>query len=357
MKILIVIAMLLPTIAFADITIPDTAPPLPPKADFPPGVAEDVGSKGYHVSEIRDDIFWITNGDYYVMAVKTHEGVMIVDAPEPLPFFSPMDVLGAVAEIAPGYPITHMIYSHGHSDHIGGAGGIKEAFPNVQIIAHKKTKRLLAKMKDPKRPVPTKTFVNSMTVSSGGKQLKLHYRGNTHMPGNIFVHAPNERILMVVDVIFPGWVPFRRLALSDNINGWIKGNRAVLDFDFDTLIAGHVTRLGTRADVELQLEYVQDIIDSIDSIMGEPNTLFNAIGAYDSVHGPGAAFATNAKWALFSAFYDAATMACSDLLDAKYTEGASPGDNPKALAGAEAFNFSNCEAYFVARRIGVVNVD
>ncbi|HAK60267.1 MAG TPA: hypothetical protein DCO77_07765, partial [Nitrospiraceae bacterium] len=315
MKILIAIAMLLPTIAFADITIPDTAPPLPPKADFPPGVAEDVASKGYHVSEIRNDIFWITNGDYHVMAVKTHSGVMIVDAPEPLPFFPPMDVLGAVAEIAPGYPITHMIYSHGHTDHIGGAGVIKESFPDVQIIAHKRTKGLLAKIKDPKRPVPTITFVNTMTVSSGGKQLKLHYRGNTHMPGNIFVHAHNERILMVVDVIFPGWVPFRRLALSDNINGWIEGNKAVLDFDFDTLIAGHVTRLGTRGDVELQLEYVQDIIDSFDSIMGDPNTLFNAIDAYDSVHGPGAAFATSAKWALFSAFYDAATMACSDLLD------------------------------------------
>ena len=357
MKTLIAIVMLLPAIVFADIIIPDTAPSLPPTSDFPPGVAEDVGAKGYHVSEIKDDIFWITSGEYHVMAVKTHKGVMIVDAPEPLPFFPPLDVLGAVAEIAPGYPITHMIYTHGHTDHIGGAGVIKEAFPNVQIIAHKKTKRLLAKMSDPKRPVPTKTFVKKMTVSSGGKQLKLSYLGNTHMPGNIFVHAPKEKILMVVDVIFPGWVPFRRMALSDNIDGWIKGNKAVLKFDFDILIAGHVTRLGTRADVEVQLEYVQDIIDSFDSIMSDPNMLFNAVGAYDSVHGPGSAFETSAKWALFSAFYDASTMACSDILDAKYIEGANPGDNPKALAGAEAFNFSNCEAYFIARRLGVVKVD
>lgn len=357
MKILLALAMLLPTMVFSDINIPDTAPPLPAKADFPPGVAEDIESKGYHVSEIKNDIFWITNGDYHAMALKTHKGVMIVDAPEPLPFFPPMDVLGAVAEIAPGYPITHMIYSHGHSDHIGGAGVIKQAFPDVQIIAHKETKNLLKKMKDPKRPVPTKTFNKFMTVSSGGKHLKLHYRGNTHMPGNIFVHAPKEKILMAVDIIFPGWVPFRRLALSDNIGGWIKGNKAILDFNFDTLIGGHVTKLGTRADVELQLEYVQDIVDSFDATMGDPNTLFNAVGAYDSVHGPGAAFSTNAKWALFSVFYDSSTMACSDLLDAKYTEGASAGDNPKALAGAEAFNFSNCKAYFEARRLGVVKVD
>lgn len=357
MKILIAITLLLPAIVFADIHIPDTAPQLPPKADYPPGVAEDIEIKGYHVSEIRNDVFWITGGEYHVMAVKTRKGVMIVDAPEALPFFPPMDVLGAVAEIAPGYPITHMIYSHGHTDHIGGAGLIKEAFPNVQIIAHKKTKRLLAKMNDSKRPVPTKTFEKTMTVSSGGKKLKLHYRGNTHMPGNIFVHAPREKILMVVDVTFPGWVPFRRLALSDNVGGWIKGNMDVLDFKFDTLIAGHVTKLGTRSDVELQLEYVQDIIDSFDSTMGDPSTLFTAVGAYDSVHGPGAAFETSAKWALFSAFFDASTKICSDILDAKYTEGATPGDNPKALAGAEAFNFSNCEAYFVARRLGVVKAN
>jgi len=357
MKILITLLALLPTIAFAEIHIPDSAPPLPPNADYPLGVADDVASKGYHVSEINDDIYWITNGDYHAMAVKTRKGVMIVDAPEPLPFFPPMDVLGAVAEIAPGYPITHMIYSHGHTDHIGGAGVIKDAFPNVIIVAHKKTKRLLAKMKDAKRPIPTKTFANRMTVSSGGKKLKLHYHGNTHMPGNIFIHAQKEKILMVVDVIFPGWVPFRRLALSDNINGWIKGNEAVLDFEFDTLIAGHVTKLGTRADVELQLEYIQDIIGSFNSTMGDPNTLFSAIGAYDSVHGPGGAFTTSAKWALFSAFYDAATTNCSNFLDSKYTEGVNSGDNPKALAGAETFNFSNCEAYFAARRIGVVKVD
>ena len=79
--------------------------------------------------------------------------------------------------------------------------------------------------------------------------------------------------------------------------------------------------------------------------------------AYDSVHGPGSAFATSAKWALFSAFFDASTKTCSDVLDAKYTEGAIAGDNSKALAGAESFNFSNCEAYFVARRLGVVKAN
>ena len=206
---------------------------------------------------------------------------------------------------------------------------------------------------DPKRPVPTKTFNKKLVLNEGGQRLELSYEGNTHVEGNIFVYAPAQRVLMVVDLIYPGWVPFRRLALSNDIGGWIKGHDDIDDFDFDVLVGGHLTRLGTPADVVVQMEYVQDIIDSIEAIMNDANRLFAAVGAIDAQEGPGFAFSTVAKWALFSAFYDSSTMHCSDILDAKYIEGPSPGDNPKALGGAETFNFSNCEAYFVARRLGV----
>lgn len=356
MKLILAIVILMPWSVFADINLPDAIPPLPVSSEFPPGVEEDISNKGYHVSEIRGDIFWITNGDYHVMAVKTGKGVIVVDAPEPLPFFPPLNVVGAVDEIAPGMRITHLIYSHGHSDHIAGAGVIKAAFPDVKIIAHEETQKLLEQLKDPKRPVPTITFKKKKMIISGGKRLQLHYLGDTHMPGNIYIHAPDDKILMVVDIIFPGWVPFRRFALSSNINGWIKGNKATLDFNFDTLIAGHVTRLGTRVDVELQVEYVQDIINSIEGVMLDAGTLYTAIDAIDGKFGSGVAFLTQAKWSLFSTFFDAATMACAEVLDAKYIEGVNPGDNPQALAGAEAFNFSNCEAYFAARRLGTVEV-
>ena len=72
-----------------------------------------------------------------------------------------------------------------------------------------------------------------------------------------------------------------------------------------------------------------------------------AVNAIDAVLGKGFAFQPVAKWALYSAFYDASVAHCADKLNAKYIKG------PDALGGAEAFNFPNCEAYFVARRVGV----
>ena len=210
--------------------------------------------------------------------------------------------------------------------------------------------------------MPTEVFNTKRAINVGGKRIELSYHGNTHQEGNIFIYVPKSKILMVVDIIFPGWVPFRRLALSNDLAGWVRGHDVILDFDFDVLIGGHLTRLGDKADVELQIEYVQDIRDSFDTVLGDITVLLGddfmcgggACGAIDAVHGVGTSFQTVAKWALFSAFFDASTMRCADILDAKYRSDLGPDDS-KHLGGAETFNFSNCEVWFAELRIG--NVD
>src|SRR5262245_17250149 len=45
--------------------------------------------------------------------------------------------------------------------------------------------------------------------------LELSYHGNGHEPGNIY--APAQRVLMGVDDVFPGWMPWRRFALAQDI--------------------------------------------------------------------------------------------------------------------------------------------
>lgn len=65
-------------------------------------------------------------------------------------------------------------------------------------------------------------------------------------------------MLMLVDVIFPGWVPLAYLAVSADIPGWVTAHDKAL-YPFETLVGGHLTRLGTGADVEVQQEYIQDL--------------------------------------------------------------------------------------------------
>ena len=162
----------------------------------------------------------------------------------------------AIAEIT-SKPITHIVYSHSHADHIGAA---KSLGGHPIIVAQEETKLLIGRANDPNRPLPTVTFHDRYVLKVGSQRLELSYHGNGHEPGNIFIYAPAQRTLMVVDVIFPGWMMWRRLAVAQDIPGYFEQVELIKSVDFDTLVSGHVARTGTKADVELQSLFINELI-------------------------------------------------------------------------------------------------
>ena len=56
--------------------------------------------------------------------------------------------------------------------------------------------------------IPNEIFSNNYTLEIGNQTLQLEYYGYNHFPGNIFNYAPKQKVLMLVDIIFPEWVPF-----------------------------------------------------------------------------------------------------------------------------------------------------
>ena len=78
---------------------------------------------------------------------------------------------------------------------------------------------------------------------------------------------------MLVDVIFPGWVPFAYLAVSANVPGWLTAHDKALAYPFETLVGGHLTRLGTRADVAVQQEYLEDLRSETTAALSHPSVL------------------------------------------------------------------------------------
>ena len=67
-------------------------------------------------------------------------------------------------------------------------------------------------------PIPNVTFTKNYTLQIGNQTLKLDYYGVNHLPGNIFIYAPKQKVLMLVDVLLPGWVPFPYLAICKITN-------------------------------------------------------------------------------------------------------------------------------------------
>jgi glyoxylase-like metal-dependent hydrolase (beta-lactamase superfamily II) len=268
--------------------------------DFAKGPAVDA-SKGYRTQKLGDGLYMITDGAYQSMFMTYEEGVVVVDAPPSYAAHIPT----AIAEVT-GKPITHVIYSHVHTDHIGG---VKSLGNHPVIIAQSQTNRLLARDHDPNRPPATVTFDDSYRLAVGSQVLELSYHGNAHVPGNIFIYAPKQRTLMVVDLIFPAWMPWRRFAVAQDIPEYFEQVKEINSLDFDTLIGGHVARTGTHADVETQLSFLEDLKAAAETAL-KTTKPGEGLTATDRSTNP---------WAVFDNYIDRVALACVNQLTPKWS--------------------------------------
>jgi glyoxylase-like metal-dependent hydrolase (beta-lactamase superfamily II) len=292
-----------------------------PVPDIAKGPA--LGPDGYTMEELGDGVFWLSDGSYQSMFVVTDEGVLAVDAPPTLG----NDILRAIGKVT-RKPIAGVVYSHQHSDHVGAMS----IFPsNVPYYAQRATAERLVALADPLRPLATHVFDDTLTIESGDHTLRLDYPGPNHAEGNVFIYAPSQRVLMLVDVIFPGWVPFSNLALSANVPGFIKAHEQALTYDFDTFVGGHVNRTGTPQDVRTQLEYMTDLRDTAESALSSidlPATM--------------ARVDTGNAWAVFRAYLDAVAARTADEIVPRWKD---------RLGGADVFTLPNAWAMAESLRL------
>jgi glyoxylase-like metal-dependent hydrolase (beta-lactamase superfamily II) len=296
-----------------------TAAPIPPTGRGP---AIDQ-TKGYLVQEISDGLYWVGDGAYQCIFLTTGQGVIVVDAPPTIGD----KLLSAIREVT-SEPITHLVYSHSHVDHIGAAGMLPSG---LTIVAHEATAEQLRRANDPRRPVPTVTFTDNYLLQVGRQRLELSYFGPAHEPGNIYIYAPSQRVLMLVDVVFPGWVPFKELALAEDVPAFVQAHDDILKFDFDTFVGGHVTRLGTRQDVEIQKRYIMDVRDN--ALQALQTVDFVAVGQRVGFENP---------WLLFDTYLSEVARVCAEQTVPNWVD---------RLAGADVFTRSHCAVFADSLRI------
>jgi glyoxylase-like metal-dependent hydrolase (beta-lactamase superfamily II) len=271
-------------------------------------------TKGYRTQDLGKGLYLVTDNIYQSLFLVHKGGVIVIDAPPSLA----MHIREAIAEIT-DKRITHLIYSHSHKDHIGGASSLGFHGP---IIAHEMTRAALVKAHDSDRPIPTLTFRSHYDLKVGGQLLRLSYRGYGQTPGNIYVYAPAQKVLMVVDVIFPGWMPYRNLALAQDIPGLIRQIDEIARMPFDILVGGHVTRVGTRADVLVQAEFMRDLV-TVSTAALKQTTFGPTFNPSDQ---------SNA-WAMADSYIDRAAIRCVNAMTEKWET---------RLAGFDAYIWDQC---------------
>ncbi|MDG0831863.1 MBL fold metallo-hydrolase [Roseateles saccharophilus] len=293
--------------------------PGPASADVVADAAQ-ITTKGYALRDLGGGAWWICDGAYNTLFVVSETGVIAID---PLPTLG-ANYLKAIAEVTP-LPVTHIVYSHAHLDHIGAAG----LFPRTaRIVAQQQVGEALDRAADPRRPPPTQRFERHLSLDVGGQRLELDYRGINHAAGNLFIHLPRQRVLMLVDVVYPGYAPYPGLGIAADVQGYLEAHEQALAYDFDTLVAGHVDRLGTREDVLASQRFARELLAT-----ARRNAAAQPFPAFLKTRPPGS------TWLLHDDYEATQVQACVDALLPRWRE---------RLVGLERSISSHCCAAVVA---------
>jgi glyoxylase-like metal-dependent hydrolase (beta-lactamase superfamily II) len=97
-------------------------------------------------------------------------------------------------------PITMVINTHSHPDHVGSNGFFRENHA-VQVVAHANTAARMAVASGPfpANPVDT-TFRSYRAIGEGDDRIELYWFGAGHTDGDAFVYFPDDGVMMAGDI-------------------------------------------------------------------------------------------------------------------------------------------------------------
>lgn len=202
--------------------------------------------------------------------VVTPAGVVVIDA-----LGSPVLAERLMKEIhkVTNQPVTHVIVTHYHADHVYGLQTFKAA--GALILAHsagkhyleseiaqrrlQDSRQTLAPWIDEKtRLVAADQWIDGPTaLTVGGVRFDIHPVGPAHTPEDLVVYLPQDKALLAGDLVFRRRIPFVGQADSGR---WIGALDALLGFDASVVVPGHGPLSTTpRADIQLTRDYLSHL--------------------------------------------------------------------------------------------------
>jgi glyoxylase-like metal-dependent hydrolase (beta-lactamase superfamily II) len=168
--------------------------------------------------------------------------------------------------------LTTIYVTHGHPDHYFGAGVIRQAFPDVKIVALPETvEGIKASWKarmDFWKPqygnnIPSEVIIPEVlagsTLTLESQTLELHGKQYGDGPNNSFVWIPSIKTIAAGDIVFSGG-HFNVPANDASREAWTKTLTEMAAFKPEDVISGH-RPIGGKADgsiLTFMVNYMRD---------------------------------------------------------------------------------------------------
>ncbi|MGH8052591.1 MAG: MBL fold metallo-hydrolase [Stenotrophomonas sp.] len=134
-----------------------------------------------------------------------------------------------------GVPVSYVVYTHGHADHISGGQVFQQ--DGTIVVANQRAVEPIVGEKLP-TAVPDRVFDKDMSITLGGETVLLHRVAASHSDSMIMVLFPGYKALQCTDVCQSGTMPYNDF-LDFYYPGWIETLDWVIAQDVDFIDVGH----------------------------------------------------------------------------------------------------------------------
>jgi cyclase len=283
---------------------------------LPLAAAAQPAMSGFEMVQVADGVYAAIRTEPLARQVDGNSIVIVNDADvvvvdANITPSSARSVLAAIRKLT-DKPVRYVINTHWHDDHTFGNMVYQEAFPQVEFIAHAKTRegilngaaanlqgkkeyypgaladieKRLAAGKDREgkpltadarkeltelvtlfknlvpeleatRLVPsTITVDREMTLYRGGRVIRLLHLGRGNTDGDLVIHLPQEKVLITGDLlVYP--IPF---SFGSFLGEWIDTLGKLRALEADTIIPGH-------GPVQKNREYLDLVVSLLESTL------------------------------------------------------------------------------------------
>ena len=218
-------------------------------------------SQPYILQKIGERTYYVQRYFYSTTFYVGDKGVLLFDAPEGRGKY----LLQAIRDVTP-LPVTALVYSHYHVDHIGDSpfwnDEAKKEGVNLRIIASKATAEKMQFMNS-RLPVATQVLSKKDDQCKFEKQtIELHrFVKAGHTDDHSVWLLKQEKVAHSPDLLNPDQLPMMGFAVSDTLVYHDSNLRQVEMLDWKYFIGGH-GNIGSHDDFKFQRQFLNDLRDT-----------------------------------------------------------------------------------------------
>ncbi|WP_299137312.1 MBL fold metallo-hydrolase [uncultured Vibrio sp.] len=224
-------------------------------------------TKPYEIQRLSQNIYWVSVSNYNVTVLVGKESVLLIDAP----YGTGERLLEAIKTIT-DKPLSGIVYSHAHADHVGDSSVILKALgeSNIDIYATTEVRDALASHKVTMPAPVTKIIADDFEFEGHRFDVYTNFNGHTQDNTAFLTNDEGRKIIHAIDLIHPDQLEFRSFSNVEDAIAYKHDIDTLMQLDWDVIVTGH-SNLGYKADVKFVQDYILDVQSFIHQGLAQSN--------------------------------------------------------------------------------------